>query len=225
MPYVDPDWQKLDLFNDDEIDFRGVQPISDKAKYRPLAVDDPFMVAAYDCDDQTAPIPTPATNTITVKRLPKNVDLDPVSAFLKQAETYIDRSKQNMTEQKLTVNGSMTDEERTWVKETIARIKKEKESNSEITTNDRGGRQSKIESNFHLMHLLPEYCYQIVFSILAAGAIKYGLDNWMKIDTTDHINHAIRHLRLFLAGDTTENHLGNACCRCLFALYTANHNE
>lgn len=95
----------------------------------------------------------------------------------------------------------------------------------ETHTNDRGGKQSAINSRFDLIHLIPEYCYTIVLEILEVGAAKYGRDNWMKIDTEDHINHAIRHLRLWLSGDRSENHLGNASCRCLFALYTANNNE
>lgn len=92
----------------------------------------------------------------------------------------------------------------------------------EIHTNDKGGRQSKLSVRFDL---IPAYSLKIVAQILAVGAVKYGVSNWKLIDTEDHINHAINHLYLFLSGDTTENHLGNACCRCLFALYSANHHE
>jgi Domain of unknown function (DUF5664) len=92
----------------------------------------------------------------------------------------------------------------------------------ETHTNEKGGKQSKLSVRFDL---IPAYSLKIVAQILAVGAVKYGENNWMLIDTEDHINHAVNHLYLFLSGDTTENHLGNAACRVLFALYTANHSE
>jgi len=45
----------------------------------------------------------------------------------------------------------------------------------------------------------------------AEGAIKYGPGNWLKgIPTSDLFNHAVRHLYLWLAGDTSEDHLAHA---------------
>lgn len=172
---------------------------------KPLAVDDPFMTQAYDCDDQTSQIPMAKNEAYSEQILKTFYDAKPSEEELKYLCDSISDFVSNLQKPTKKAKQAMAD--------------------LGITTNDRGGKQSRIESNFHLMHLIPEYCYQVVFSILEAGAVKYGLDNWMKISTEDHINHAIRHLRLFLAGDTSENHLGNASCRCLFALYTANHNE
>lgn len=209
------------LYNNDDIDYSSPIPLTkftlrykrvmpESPKEQPLAVDDPFMVAAYDCDDQTASIPSSKTKHNYIK--------DHLTNVVKTLSSVTNRTP----EEEGRYRGAI---------KTLTMMPTEKElellsnAKEEITTNDRGGRQSKIESNFHLMHLLPEYCYQVVFSILEAGAVKYGKDNWMKISTEDHINHAIRHLRLFLSGDTSENHLGNAACRCLFALYTANHGE
>jgi hypothetical protein len=85
-----------------------------------------------------------------------------------------------------------------------------------IITNERGGKQSDVGVRFDL---IPAESLIIVAQILAAGAIKYGVNNWKLIPTEDHVNHAVNHLYKFLAGDTTENHLGNAACRVLFALY------
>lgn len=89
-------------------------------------------------------------------------------------------------------------------------------------TNEKGGKQSFIEARFDL---IPAYSLQVIAKILSVGAEKYGVNNWQLIDTNDHINHAINHLYMFLSGDTSENHLGNACCRCLFALYMANKGD
>ena len=59
-----------------------------------------------------------------------------------------------------------------------------------------------------------------VAAILKDGSEKYGADNWRSIDRDDHLNHAINHIFLYLNGDSTEDHLGNATCRLLFALET-----
>lgn len=45
----------------------------------------------------------------------------------------------------------------------------------------------------------------------AEGARKYGDHNWEKgIPAHDLLNHAIRHIYLFLEGDQSENHLAHA---------------
>jgi len=50
----------------------------------------------------------------------------------------------------------------------------------------------------------------------AEGARKYGVNNWQKgIPASDLINHAIRHLYLYLAGDVSEDHLAHAAWNLL----------
>lgn len=45
----------------------------------------------------------------------------------------------------------------------------------------------------------------------AEGARKYGDDNWLKgIPRRDLLNHALRHLFLYIKGDTSEPHLAHA---------------
>lgn len=45
----------------------------------------------------------------------------------------------------------------------------------------------------------------------AEGAKKYSENNWLKgIPSSDLFNHAVRHLYLWLAGDTSEDHLAHA---------------
>lgn len=43
------------------------------------------------------------------------------------------------------------------------------------------------------------------------GAVKYGEHNWRKgIPLSNLLNHAIRHIFLYLANDTSEDHLAHA---------------
>jgi hypothetical protein len=85
----------------------------------------------------------------------------------------------------------------------------------ETVTNELGGKQSKIE---HRLSLLPPEAVLRVGAILTTGAAKYGADNWRLIPQRDHIDHALRHIVMYLSGDTSEDHLGNAACRTLFAI-------
>lgn len=48
--------------------------------------------------------------------------------------------------------------------------------------------------------------------------VTLGYENWRHISPLDHINHALRHITLYLAGDDTESHLDNATTRLLMAL-------
>lgn len=55
----------------------------------------------------------------------------------------------------------------------------------------------------------------------AEGAMKYGEGNWLKgIPVRDYLNHAIRHIALWLAGDRTEDHLAHAAWNLLAACHT-----
>jgi hypothetical protein len=57
-----------------------------------------------------------------------------------------------------------------------------------------------------------------VAKILHRGAKKYGKDNWRGISVQENLNHAEGHIRAWLAGDGSDDHLGNVCCRTIFAL-------
>lgn len=86
-----------------------------------------------------------------------------------------------------------------------------------IDTNSKGGRQSKITE---ALSLLPPLAQLEKARVLAEGAKKYGINNWKLISRDDHLNHALRHIFLYISGDTSENHLVNAACRMDFALET-----
>lgn len=61
------------------------------------------------------------------------------------------------------------------------------------------------------------------------GAVKYGETfdnrNFVKIPAEDHINHALQHLYAHLAGDRTDDHLGHAIVRAMFAYEVAADEE
>lgn len=55
----------------------------------------------------------------------------------------------------------------------------------------------------------------------AEGARKYGSWNWEAgMPATDMLNHAVRHIYLFLAGDRTEDHLGHAAWNVMGAIHS-----
>ena len=83
-------------------------------------------------------------------------------------------------------------------------------------TTPAGGKHAAISTR---CDLLPPAAVLLVAEVLKRGS-HYGRDNWRLIGQDAHINHAMRHLLLHLAGDTTETHLANAACRLLFALET-----
>lgn len=84
-----------------------------------------------------------------------------------------------------------------------------------ITTNERGGSQSFLPCRFDLIDAAAE---RRLAEILHYGAAKYGDNNWRKISTDDHINHALNHINAHRAGDQTDDHPGHAYCRMMMAL-------
>jgi len=88
---------------------------------------------------------------------------------------------------------------------------------SEVVVNADGGKQSKLQYRFDLIDAKAIFA---LAHVLYEGEIKYGKDNWRKIATEDHINHAISHLYAYLAGDKQDNHLSHAFCRVMMAIGT-----
>lgn len=66
--------------------------------------------------------------------------------------------------------------------------------------------------------LVPAQAMLQVMRILKTGAATHGDESWKKIPKRTHVGRAAVHLFYWLSGDTTENHLGNAICRLMFAL-------
>lgn len=57
-----------------------------------------------------------------------------------------------------------------------------------------------------------------IAEIQKGGDEKYGPDNWRRLPVEDHINHALAHIFGHQAGDRSDDHLGHAATRLLFAL-------
>lgn len=84
-----------------------------------------------------------------------------------------------------------------------------------VITNDKGGMQS---ASPYRIDLMPPKALFAVAEVLAIGARKYAKNNWKKIDIDDHLNHALAHAFAYLAGDTTDDHMGHFACRAMMAL-------
>jgi hypothetical protein len=86
---------------------------------------------------------------------------------------------------------------------------------AETVVNAQGGRQSFTP---YRADLLPPNAVLRISRILGEGAPKYGEWNWLKTTVGENINHALIHLLAYSAGDRSDDHIGHAACRLLFAL-------
>jgi len=84
-----------------------------------------------------------------------------------------------------------------------------------IETQANGAKQSAINMDFTLMDGPAMFA---LASVLAYGAKKYERDNWRKISTNDHLNHALTHIFAFLSNDKQDDHLEHAFCRLMMAV-------
>lgn len=85
----------------------------------------------------------------------------------------------------------------------------------EKVTNEKGGKQSKLENAFHLID--PKAIFELAH-VLYVGEKTYGRDNWKFISREEHLNHAISHIYAHLYGDTGSNHLAHAFTRLMMAV-------
>ena len=88
-------------------------------------------------------------------------------------------------------------------------------ASEEKVINDNGGSQSKLGYRFDLIDTKAIFA---LAKVLHTGEARYGKDNWRKIDTESHLNHALSHAYAFLAGDKQDNHLSNCFCRLMMAI-------
>ena len=78
--------------------------------------------------------------------------------------------------------------------------------------------QAQEENEFR--YLSPAWLDEIAKG-LTAGAQKYPGETWRHIPAKEHAWRAVRHLILYLKGDTQDTHLINASMRCMMAFETA----
>jgi hypothetical protein len=87
--------------------------------------------------------------------------------------------------------------------------------NEEVEVTPEGGRQTKLDTRFDL---LPFGALLKVAETFGYGAGKHGDNNWRLIKSDSHLNHALRHIALFKAGDRNEDHCAHAATRMLMWL-------
>jgi 5'(3')-deoxyribonucleotidase len=80
--------------------------------------------------------------------------------------------------------------------------------------NEKGGKQAEIR---YAPSLADPLVMLNLFGILYKGSIDYGKWNWRRIELTDQLDHAFTHMYAWLAGDRSDDHLGHAFCRLMFA--------
>ena len=122
------------------------------------------------------------------------------------------------------------------------------DTKAEVVENKLGGKQSKLGVR---LDLLDAEAVLRLGRVLALGAESHGVDNWRNIPRQDHINHALNHLIVYLAekrskktvlvpgaaieytsehppivhSTPSEDHLGHAMCRVMFAMATGHTTE
>ena len=78
--------------------------------------------------------------------------------------------------------------------------------------------QAHEENEFR--YLSPAWLDEIARGF-TTGAQKYPGETWRQIPPKEHAWRAVRHLILYLKGDTQDTHLVNASMRCMMAFETA----
>ncbi len=86
---------------------------------------------------------------------------------------------------------------------------------AEVVVSPNGAKQSKT---LYRADLLPQRATLAVAGVLHEGSVKYGDGNWKGIPVDSHLNHALIHIFVYLAGDRSDDHLEHAACRALMAL-------
>jgi hypothetical protein len=90
---------------------------------------------------------------------------------------------------------------------------------SDIYTNARGGKQSKLGSD---LTLIPPLALLRCGEVVKKGAEAYGKNNWRRITRNEHLAHALEHIYNLLAGieDPLEDELAHATVRLLMSMET-----
>ena len=97
----------------------------------------------------------------------------------------------------------------------LEKLKIDGVASEEKVINENGGSQSKLDYRFDLIDTKAIFA---LANVLHTGEVRYGKDNWRKIDTESHLNHALSHIYAFLAGDKQDNRLSHCFCRLMMAI-------
>ena len=85
-----------------------------------------------------------------------------------------------------------------------------------------GGQRDRIEERFDL---IPPTAMMAVAKAMAQGARRYGDYNWQGLPIENILNHAMRHIVLYMEGDRDEDHLGHAAANLMMAKDAQVRNE
>ena len=77
-----------------------------------------------------------------------------------------------------------------------------------------GGKRDRVSERFDLV---PADAMLAVSKAMGEGAQKYGDENWRGLPLGNIVNHAVRHVFLWMSGDRSEDHLGHAAAGLLMA--------
>lgn len=69
--------------------------------------------------------------------------------------------------------------------------------------------------------LIPTAGLRAVAETYKEGSLRYGPFNWERgMEVHDLLNHAIRHLQLWIGGDRSEDHIGHAAWGYMAAIHS-----
>lgn len=91
-----------------------------------------------------------------------------------------------------------------------------------IEVDERGYRSSKVP---YRMDLMPGRALLHMAEIMCEGAKSHGESNWKNGDVNNHLNKMLVHAFAYLAGDTSDDHLGHAAWRAMAALEISLQNK
>ena len=101
-------------------------------------------------------------------------------------------------------------------------LRDEQSNLAETHINEDGGKQSHIKRDYTL---IPMDALAKVAEVMYQGSLKYEKDNWRLINIDSHLNHAVNHIVLYLAENSSEEHLAHAATRLLMAVELQNNSK
>jgi len=93
----------------------------------------------------------------------------------------------------------------------------------DVIVYETGARRSNIAERYDL---IPPDALSSVARVMAKGAKRHGENNWQRgMPPEVCVNHAIRHLYLWLQGDKSEPHAAHAAANCLMLIALEAKNQ
>lgn len=89
----------------------------------------------------------------------------------------------------------------------------------EILTEDGGGKREHFYPRYELIE---RELIDRIAKVMTQGAAKYGEYNWRKFNeeqVKDIPRHAFKHMVDYMHGDQSEDHLANAACNIMMAMW------